>query len=190
MILENSYTHGLADSLVIPLAAKSLQSIEQYVGRIVQKSKSEKWCYVEFEPLEGLKKQKVWNHERSHLLDARMQCWVHYKYTAYRACYRRCFPDINIDDQVIDHIFNRRFAKPIGFKYLRLIHVDRGVNSSSGRGMEYDVINFNNPKGLNKFKESPNEIYYGDPSDLLKMLNIKNGAFPLFNVGKHINLFY
>lgn len=68
----------------------------------------------------------------------------------------------------------------------------RGVTSSSGRGLEYDVINYNNPEGLNavRFKESPHQISYAAPDDLLKMLNIKVGAFPLNNLRDNLHLFY
>ncbi|GHV73723.1 hypothetical protein AGMMS49940_10250 [Spirochaetia bacterium] len=117
-------------------------------------------------------------------------CWVRTDYTCYRNRYKNCFPNINIDKMVIDHILNRRFAKALGFNYVRLIHVDRGVNSSSGSGMEYDVIKYRNPDGLSKFEESLEKIYYADPSDLMKILNMKVGSFPLDNVRDNSYLFY
>jgi hypothetical protein len=95
-----------------------------------------------------------------------------------------------LERAVIDHMLNRRFAQSLGFNYVRLIHIQRGVNSSSGRGVEYDVINYNNPSGLSTFTESPNEIYYADPSDLMKILDMKVGAFPLDNVRENLYLFY
>jgi hypothetical protein len=190
MIIENKDTYGLDDCLIIPVAAKSIKSIEQFVGNIVSKSKDDKWCYVDFTPLSNPNNLEVWNHARSCLINQKLQCWVRIDYTSYRNRYKSCFPDTNVDKMVIDHILNRRFAKVLGFNYVRLIHVDKSVNSSSGRGMEYDVINYKNPDGLSRFEESLGEIFYADPSDLMKILNMKIGAFPLDNVRDNLYLFY
>ncbi|GHV92515.1 hypothetical protein AGMMS50268_30180 [Spirochaetia bacterium] len=190
MIIENYDTYGLDDCLITPVAAKSIKSIEQFVGNIIRKSKDDKWCYVDFTPLSPPNNLEVWNHARSYLINQRLQCWVRIDYTGYRNRYKSCFPNVNIDKMVIDHILNRRFAKVFGFNYVRLVHLDKSVNSSSGAGMEYDVINYKNPDGLSKFKESSEEVYYADPSDLIKILNMKVGAFPLDNVRDNSYLFY
>jgi hypothetical protein len=190
VVIENNETYGLDDCLITPVAAKSIKSIEQFVGNIIMKSNDDKWCYVDFTPLSNPNSLEVWNHARSYLINQKLQCWVKIDYTGYRGRYKSCFPNINVDKLVIDHILNRRFAKTLGYNYVRLIHVGKNVNSSSGRGMEYDVINYKNPDGLSKFEESLDEIYYADPSDLMKMLNIKIGAFPLDNVRDSSYLFY
>lgn len=88
------------------------------------------------------------------------------------------------------HIRNRRFARARKMNYVRLIHISRSVNSSSGRGEEYDVINYNNPYGLAKFEESNHEIDYADPTDLMRILNRKVGGFPLNNLRENMELFY
>jgi hypothetical protein len=108
----------------------------------------------------------------------------------YRQLYRTCFPSLNLGTQVVDHIRNRRFARAFGWNYVRLLHVDRSLNTSSGRGEEYDVVNFKNPDVLKRFSESTAEISYADPADLLKMLNIKVDAFPLNNLRDNLHLFY
>lgn len=120
------------------------------------------------------------------------QLWVEVDYRNYREAYRRFFPEMPVSDFVVDHILNRRLARALGYRYIRLIHVSRGVNSSSGRGSEYDVINYENPEGLEaeRFKESPHQIFYAAPDDLLKMLNLKVGAFPLNNLRDHLHWFY
>lgn len=189
MILENSNTNALTDDLIIPVAAKSIESIAQFVGEIVEKPSSEKWCYVRFEPLAPPSDLSVWKHTRATLIQQPLQCWVHVDYTAYRARYRRLFPNPS-KDFVIDHIRNRRFARRLGFNYVRLLHVSRGINSSSGRGEEYDVINYKNPRGLDKWEESKHQIDYADPSDILKMLNEKVGGFPLNNLREKLPWFY
>jgi hypothetical protein len=51
MKIENYDTYGLEDCLIIPVAAKSIKSIEQFVGNIIEKSKDDMWCYVDFTPL-------------------------------------------------------------------------------------------------------------------------------------------
>jgi hypothetical protein len=190
MKIENHDTYGLEDCLIIPVAAKSIKSIEQFVGNIIEKLKDDMWCYVDFTPLSNPNNLEVWNHARSHLINQKLQCWVRINYIGYRNRYKKCFPDTNVDEMVIDHILNRRFAKVLGFNYVRLLHISKSANSSSGRGMEYDVINYRNPDGLSKFEESLDEIYYADPSDLMKMLNMKIGAFPLDNVRDNSYLFY
>jgi hypothetical protein len=190
MKIENHNTYGLEDCLIIPLAANSINSIKQFVGNIIEKSEDDKWCYVDFTPLSNPNNFEVWNHARSHLINENRQCWVRTDYMSYRNRYKKCFPDINVDKMVIDHILNRRFAKALGFNYVRIIHISKSANSSSGRGMEYDVINYRNPDGLSKFEKSSDKIYYADPSDLMKILNMKIGAFPLDNVRDSSYLFY
>jgi len=190
LIQENNETYGLEDSLIIPVAAKSILSIEKYVGTVTERSNNGHWLYLDFAPLSMDRSMPVWQKPRSELFDSKRQCWVHIDYSGYRKCYQRCFPELDLDQLVVDHIRNRRFAKQLGFEYVRLLHVARGVNSSSGRGEEYNVINYQNPDGLSKFKHSDHEINYADPADLLKMLNIKVGAFPLNNLRDHMHLFY
>jgi hypothetical protein len=190
MLLENHNTNALDPCLIIPTAARSIEAIEQYVGNIQVLPSNRKWCYVSFTLLEAPNDKEVWKHPRAHFIQQPLQCWVHVDYTGYRMRYRCCFPEIDTRGMVIDHILNRRFARVLGYNYIRLIHVGRGINSSSGRGMEYDVINYNNPDGLDKFTEHEDLICYADPSDLMKILNLKVGAFPLNNVRDSLHLFY
>lgn len=189
MILENSNTNALPDCLITPVAAKSLASISRYVGEILEAPESMKWCYIKYQPLAGPNNLDVWKQPRAELIQQPIQCWVHVNYTAYRNRYRKIFPDTP-GSMVIDHIRNRRFARVLGYNYIRLIHVSRGINSSSGRGEEYDVINYKNPEGLSKWSESKDEIDYADPADLLKMLNEKVGGFPLNNLRLKLPWFY
>ena len=150
------------------------------------------WLIVKFTPLAPKNNRKVWRHERAELINASRQCWVHvdYPYPDYREAYAECFPDIDLSSFVVDHIRNRRLARRLGYNYIRLIHVSRGVNSSSGRGEESSTINYNNPAGLSRFVQSNHNVSYADPADLLKMLNIKVGGFPLNNVRDKHHLFY
>lgn len=192
MKLENTDTSSLPESLIIPVGAKSIAAIETYIGPVLKRDANDHWLEVEFTPLASPDKSLVWQHKRAPWFHTRRQCWVEVDHHFYRRAYQRCYPDLPLSDFVIDHILNRRLARALGFRYIRLIHVSRGVNSSSGRGSEFDVINYNNPEGLNaeRFKESPHQIFYAAPDDLLKMLNIKVGAFPLDNLRDNLHLFY
>lgn len=190
MIVENKETHNLHPSLCVPVAAKTIADLARYVGQIVDRCPREQWCILEFKPLAAPNELGVWKHPRSRLLTASRQCWVRVAYRAYRRAYQDCFPDLDLRDYVIDHIHNRRLAKALEYGYIRLMHVSRGVNSSSGRGEEFDVITYKNPAGLKRFTESPHRIAYANPADLLKMLDIKVGAFPLNNLRDHLHLFY
>jgi hypothetical protein len=127
MIIENEDTYGLDDCLIVPVAAKSISSIEQFVGNIIQKSQNDKWCYVDFIPKHGPNNLEIWNHERAHLITYKRQCWVRIDYTCYRDRYKNCFPDIKLENMVIDHILNRKFSKALGFNYVRLIHIEKTV---------------------------------------------------------------
>lgn len=192
MKLENTDTCSLPECLIIPVGAKSVEAIETYVGPILQRGPDDRWLEVEFTPLAPPNTLPVWQEERSRWFHAEQQCWVEVDYRGYRQAYQRVYPELSLGGFVIDHIQNRRSARKLGLRYVRLIHVSRGVNSSSGRGSEYDVINYNNPEGLNaeRFQGSPHQISYAAPDDLLKMLNLKVGAFPLNNLRDHLHWFY
>jgi hypothetical protein len=63
------------DCLIIPLAAQSINSIEQFVGNIIEKPKDDKWCYVDFMPLSNPNNLEAWNHARSQLINEKLPCW-------------------------------------------------------------------------------------------------------------------
>ena len=192
MVPENDNTCSLDDCLIIPIAAKSVDVIKRYVGSIPERDeKHNMWLFVNFTPLAPPNNRKVWRHGRAKLINASRQCWVHVDYPSpdYREAYAKCFPNINLPSDVcVDHIFNRRLAKRVGYNYVRLIHVSRGVNSSSGRGEERST--YNDSAVRSRFAKSNNNVYYASPVDLLKMLNIKVGGFPLNNVRDKHHLFY
>ena len=192
MKLENNDTSSLPDSLIIPVGAKSVEAIETYIGPIIKRSPDDRWLDVAFTPLAPPDGSLAWQNDRAPWFHASRQCWVEVDFRNYRQAYRRSYPDLALSGFVIDHILNRRLARALGFRYIRLIHVSRSVNSSSGRGSEFDVINYQNPEGLNaeRFKASPHQISYAAPDDLLKMLNLKVGAFPLNNLRDNLHLFY
>lgn len=182
-------TFGLHHSLVIPIGAKSKESIEKYVGSIDKIIGDSKAFIVGFEPLALPNELPVWKHSRCSHLAASQQIWVDIDYKDYRKVYNTHCKDVEKGD-VIDHIMNRRLARGLGYKYVRLLHVSRETNSSSGRGGESFAME-NLPTGIKINPDiNKSEIVYADPMDLLKMLNVKVGGFGLDAVRDNHHLFY
>lgn len=192
MILDiNAQTHGLPHCLITPIGAKSIKAIVQYVGEITEAMKDNRALIVTVEPLEPPNGFGVWSHPRAHLINATKQIWVDVNYANYSRYYRDKWSETDLPGYVVDHIMNRRFARILGYKYVRLLHISRGVNSSSGRGPENESVEYQVSDVNSEYKKlSKAIISYADPSDLLKMLNIKTGGFPLDAVRDNMHLFY
>lgn len=181
---DKASKYALPATLWIPIAAVSVDAIRQYVGdpeqstrRDLSKALVVTTPGVEQFPIDDL---SVWNLPFAERLHARKQLWVHIDYTGYRQFYKSEFPDIEATDMVVDHICNRRFARQLGYEYIRLIAVSRGVNSSSGRGPESEGVKFlDSDAGLKTAQRARTPIQYADTVDIAKMLNIKTGGFPL-----------
>lgn len=190
MVKEHKHTNGLGPCLTIPIAAKSIASIDYYVGDIHFISPDKQWLIVNFNPLEKPNHLPVWELPRASLIHQPQQCWVHRDFNGYREVYSEFFKPDLLGNLVVDHIMNRKLAKIRCYEFIRLIHVDRGVNSSSGRGSEDRVINLQkeNKYESQNLSESPFNISYADPGDLLKILNIKTG--PLSLLGEQYSIFY
>lgn len=189
MILDiHANEYGLPHSLITPIAAKSINAIKTYVGNIIDESLDGSALVVDFRPLEPANDLEVWNHDRAYLINSSQQIWVHVDYNNYRYYYKEKCNCANISSYVIDHIMNRRFARLLGYKFIRLIHVSRGTNSSSGRGPENESVKYQ--ASGNALKDQLAVISYADPSDLVKILDIKTGAFPLNPVRDTMRMFY
>ncbi len=105
--------------------------------------------------------------------------------------YLNLFESLSIDDHfVIDHIMNRRNARELGYKYVRLLHISRSANSSSGRGAEAVAYKFMQISKRINPEINISDIVYADASDLSKMLNFNTGGFGLEEVHNHHYLFY
>ena len=190
MLLEPySETFGLHSCLIIPIGAKNRQSIEKYIGTIDKVIGNGKALIVNFVPLSQPNELPVWKHSRSNLIIEAKQIWIHVNCNNYRKIYLSEFVNTSKSD-VIDHLMNRRLARSLGYNYIRLLHVSRNVNSSSGRGGEsLAVENLEIGIRINPDINS-SEVVYADPMDLLKMLDIKVGGFGLDAVRDNHYLFY
>jgi len=192
MIIEDKgITFGLHRSLIIPIAAKSKESISKYIGTIEDSFGEDDAFLVSFSPLELSNDLPVWKNPRSSWLTHSKQIWVAAESKKYRQYYLNHFKDQCINSKyVVDHIMNRKLATALGYRYIRLLHVSRSSNSSSGRGGEtFAKSNLPIGQSINPDINST-EIVYADPSDLLKMLDMQVGGFGLDAVRDNHYLFY
>jgi hypothetical protein len=97
-----------------------------------------------------------------------------------------------LTDGVLDHVYNRKIAKHLGYRYVRLCWISRGANSSSGRSVETQSLaqhKAQHPPVRRMEGAAPdhrddltNPAYrvaragYAAPSELTKMLNLKVGG--------------
>ena len=178
---------ALPPSLWIPIAAVSVDVIREYVGQPHETTRRDpsKAVFVtvagdERPPFNDL---PIWKMPLAGHLHDRRQAWVHVDYSGYRSFFASVFPEINDTDWVVDHVCNRRFARALGYAYVRLIAVSRGANSSSGRGPESEALKFiTRAEGLKTAQRARTPVQYADPADIAKMLDIQTGGFPLNSV--------
>ncbi|MCK5133576.1 MAG: hypothetical protein KAR40_15655 [Candidatus Sabulitectum sp.] len=212
MIVDLSASrHGLPDSLIVPVAARDIASVEKYVGKIDERivgrsGRLNAFTVIpHFWPVKKEKNVSLWSHQNSSEYYARLhpskQCWVHVDYTGYRRAYKRMgMPEIP-EKFVLDHIRNREAIRLRNYShpYLRLCPVSKKVNCSGGvnagqEGMEKDHL-----RSLDSLSESVRaavlkaidcNIVYADPSDMTKMLNIPPGTKVLAGVADMLKHFY
>lgn len=181
---------GLLPCLYVPIAARDLDAIGAYVGRIEMSlapaSVPGRAVLVEaHEPEERDKRLAIWDVPEAAVLHCRQQVWVHVDYRAYRRAYTRAFPDIRLTGLVLDHVMNRRVARLKGFSYLRIVPISRGANSSHGSLSEgWGVQYHGSPEMRAKNKASLARVQYADLSDIVKMLNLKGGGSFMDNVNE------
>jgi len=172
---------GLPPCVHIPVAARTEQALNQYIGttnRVLAGGKPKKALLINcFElPPKNLN-LPIWELENSKLLRAPNQVWVHVDYSAYRKAYTKAFPDKDVSGLVLDHVLNRRVARIKGFNYLRIVPISRAANSSSGGLSEKWAVDYHSSPRMKKVNEnSPTEIQYADFADIVKMLDIKTGG--------------
>jgi hypothetical protein len=180
---------GLLPCLYIPLAARNINAIGTYVGRLVADlapSCPGKALLVQaHEPEPPDSRLAIWDVPEAVVLHYPRQVWVHVDYPAYRRAYKNAFPDFDLTHLVLDHVMNRRVARFKGFIYLRVVPISRGTNSSHGTlsegwGVEYHSSSEMKAKNL----ASLAVVQYADLADIVKMLNIKGGGSFMDNVNE------
>ena len=178
---------GLMPCLYIPVAARDINAIETYVGRILEgltRGTPSKALLVEsYEPEKPDERLAIWDHPEAITLHYPRQVWVHVDYSAYRRAYIRAFPDVDLTGLVLDHVMNRRVARLKGFTYLRIVPISRKANSSHGSLSEgWGVEYHSSPRMRELNKSSRASVQYADLCDIVKMLNMEGGGSFMQNV--------
>jgi hypothetical protein len=172
---------GLLPCLYIPIAARNLNAIETYVGKIcsqLARNSPNRTVLVEaHQPENPDVRLPIWDLPEAAILHAPRQVWIHVDFDAYRPAYMRAFPDFPLTDLVLDHILNRRVARLKGFEYLRIVPITKGANSSDGALSEDWAVEYHSsPEMEAKNRASPAPVQYADLADITKMLNRKGGG--------------
>ncbi len=190
---RRAQTFGLPECLWIPIAVTDEAAVEKYVGKseVISGRTPNKAFLVTYHGAIAPpdKNLGIWSVPGAEILQAERQIWVHVDYTGYRRAYERHMPKCEIDDRVIDHVVNRRLSRLIGHKYVRLLPISRGANTSSGSGPEKESVKAQQGVYGPPYRDE-SEVCYADPSDIVKMLNLKTGHFPLPGVAEALKLMY
>ena len=202
---------GLPPSLLVPIAARSVEVIEEYVGTVIEciHGRGGRINAVAVEPHEWPPQKEpsvlLWSHPQADEFEQQLhpakQVWVHVDYSGYRKAYVRLgMPEIPAG-YVLDHVQNREAVRLRGYShpYLRLCPVSCLVNTSGGtntggEGMEKEFVRSmgDQPEEVQeRFREALEcDVVYADPMDLTKMLGIEPGTQVLGGVGEMLKLFY
>lgn len=171
---------GLLPCLYIPIAARDLNAIETYVGKIVMRLTSDatdRALLVEaHEPEKADDRLAIWRHPAAAILQHSKQVWVHADFRNYRRGYMEAFPDFDLSDVVIECVMNRRVARLKGFMYLRLIPISRASSSYLGTSMGWAVQYHSSPEMREKNRVSHAAVQYADLADIAMMLGMKGGG--------------
>ncbi|WP_257453454.1 hypothetical protein [Archangium lipolyticum] len=104
----------------IPIAAKSLASLEKYVGRSV--------------PLKGYSSA---NAILINSYSGEQQLWVSPSFAGYKNAWVKAFGSLPTNAQYdVDHIYTKVRAQMYGYQYVRLALVDHRINRGNGAGIE------------------------------------------------------
>jgi len=170
--------YALPRCLHIPIAARDIAAIERYIGKttVVAKDKAGRCALLVAvgAPEEMDETLVIWDIPESVVLHRSPQVWVHVDLRAYRKAYALARPEDRISNKDLDHVRNRRVARVMGFDYVRLVPITRGVNASSGGLTEKWEVAFQQlPENKAWHAANPTCIQYGDIADLAKMMDMK-----------------
>lgn len=181
--------------LRIPISARSVEAITRYVGT-VERELSRPGTGRAFlvrapTPPAHLATTctldlPIWEHWRAEVLRQSTQVWVDVDYTAYRRAYQRAFPELDLSGQFIDHVENRRRGRAIGLRFVRLCHVSRAVNTSSGTGVERIGVD---KTGAPTIGGPWGEVRYAGVDEWAKMIGIEMGGGVLNGLRDALDLF-
>lgn len=202
-------TYGLPRSMCVPIAARNLEAIQQFVGPICSTygrvGHSEGAVLVDTSARPVKDGATIWTHPREADYELRLfpllQVWVHVDYNRYRAAYAKLGMPSIPEGEFLDHVQNRRAIRLRDYShpYVRLCPVSRLVNTSGGassgaEGMErahLESAKRGNSVAIAAIERAKRQdVVYADPLDLTKMLNIVPGTLALDGVRDTQSLFY
>ncbi|MBA5249811.1 MAG: hypothetical protein FE834_09860 [Gammaproteobacteria bacterium] len=206
-ICEEAPKHNLPNSMLVPIAAKSIEDIKSYVGEITNSivGRNGRVNAMKIKPYVTQANYNdnvpLWDEENHKYYAKQLfpeeQIWVHVDYTNYRNAYLKLSSLKIPETYILDHVTNRKAIKLKNYShpFLRLCPISSKANSNSGGvyGMEglekkhLKSIDTNSEKFQNIVKHG---IEYADPMDMTKMLNISTGTVFLSGVAKMLLLFY
>lgn len=169
------YLKRLSPCLYIPIAARNIDAIEEYVGDIVspltRHAPFGAVSVAAHQPESPDLRLPLWHLPQSAVLHSDLQVWVDVNYRGYRAAYARAFADTKLSNAVLDHVLNRRLARLKGFKYLRIVPISRATNSSHGGLSEKWAVDhyIKHQKNIHSLESA---VQYADIADITKMLDI------------------
>jgi hypothetical protein len=180
---------GLVPCLYIPIAARNIEAVETYVGKVVARLGirfPDRALLIEsYEPEKPDARLAIWGHPEAAVLHHPRQVWVHVDYGPYRRAYMRGFPHNDVSKMVLDHVMNRRVARLKGFNYLRIVPISRAANSShGGLSEDWGYVYHSKPEMVAFNKASLAVVQYADLSDIVKMLNMEGGGSLMDNVNE------
>jgi len=184
-------TFGLPKCFLTPIASKSIEAIEKYIGRVVPVDSYPQDAFIVYsEKYESPNNFDVWNHPRASLINSEKQLWVGTKFKHYKKLYNSFFQSIETNSSTdIDHLMNRHQAEFLGFRFIRLLHLNCNSNRSSGAGPEKLSIKCPQNELLSE-EVKEQQIEYADTFVLAKILNLTTGGRPFYNVGDLNPVFY
>jgi hypothetical protein len=190
---------GLPASLRVPIAARSLDVLEKFVGDIIAMRRGRKGAVQAIalrQPAPDLESDvPLWKGpgatEALDRLFPITQVWVDVDFAGYR----RAYIDFGLTIPALyflDHVQNRRAIRlrDRSHPWLRLSPVHRRVNTSGGlpsggEGMEVEYV-----RRIGRLEPIEHHIIYADPMDLTKMLNVEPGLGVLNGVRDTQELFF
>jgi len=172
--------YGLAECLLVPIAALDERAIAAYVGDVVACLSGgpgrKALLVMAREPPLRDPAFPIWDVAGAEILHQRRQVWVHIAYTCYRRAYRAAFPDEDLGDRVLSHAMNRRVAALRGFQFVRLTPTSRGANSSSAFSEGWGVALHSEPAQTAANRSRGASIAYADLTELMLLLDMKLGG--------------
>ena len=195
--LERFTKSWMPPCLRVPVAARDIDALTKFVGeidRLLSRAGAAPSALLVRMPERTPRPEEhcaldlpVWQTEASATLHWNPQVWVDVDYTRYRDAYCTAFPELDLSGYVVDHVTNRRRARKIGWRYVRLCHVTNAVNVSSGQGSERLAVEFANSASGSRMRWG--QIRYADVADLAKMLGFEIGGVPLNGLRDVLPLF-